>query len=467
MRAIALKCPNCAASLNAAPAAQTVTCAYCQTTSRVRARTAFFEAPVNLPPAPPQLAHLPVATQQHSRRWTVGLSISIALFVGLMALIPWFVMTKVRQAVTGHDGLSGRTLSWISTTPLATDVNGDGIADLVGKLRGLDDINSVHLVAVDGASGKRLWRSEVLGAYQETYQGVVALLGDTLMFVNGRGLARSFSVAGGEAGWKVNLAEKLETVCRHQATFYVVTADERWIAIDTASGKAAEAREPPSCEPLPTDARDQPPANLTALDRFDRERPKPSKLDGMYIGEHLVVEGHDRLALGYKSPGTSVPMVARYRVQSYEPPAELEPAAVPADELTRRQRRELRRRQRAIERANRKAIDDATFEVMWKSQVPSRDPLGASSSRIELVGLSLESDCVVVPYEVRNQPIHVACLSYETGEHRWDVALPKAFIDRLSGLAVTPKRAFVYVSSRVHALDLASGKRLFTVGQRN
>ena len=465
MRAIALKCPNCGASLNAAATAPTVTCAYCQTTSRVRPRTAFFEAPVKLPRAPPQLARLPVATQQHSRRWAVGCSLAITGFVALMSLVPMLIINKVKQAATGHDGVSGRMLNWSSPTPLAADVNGDGVTDLIGRLQGLEDTESVHLVAFDGASGKKLWRSETLGTYRE--RGVVVLFGETLAFVNDRGLARGFSAADGSARWKVKLGEKLERACRANDKTYLVTADERWINLDIASGKAAEARPPAGCAPLPTDDHNQKPTNVTAFDWTDRSRPRPDKLEGMAISEHLIVEGADRLATGYKSPGTSVPMVARYRVTGYEPPKQAEGLDQQLEGLSPKERRRLRTMQRDFERATREAIEKAEFEVVWKTQVPSRDPLAASSSRVEKYGISIESDCVVVPYEVRDKPIHVACLSYKTGEHRWDVALTKAFIDTLRGVTVSADRAFVHVSNRVHVLDLATGKRLFSVGQTN
>ena len=469
MRAIQLRCPNCGASLDAPETAETITCSYCQTTSRVRARTRIFEAPVSLP-ARPQFAQLPIAVQQHTRRWVAGSLVSTILLIGLTTAVPFCIVKKVRKAATGHDGVTGRTLNWGSPIPMAIDVNGDGVADLVGRLRGLDGVNSVHLVAFDGASGKKLWQSPKLGSYQETYQGTVAALEKRLVFVNDRGLARGFSLADGTQSWKVNILEKLQAACVGDGGVFLLTADERWIKLDTEAGKANEVKAPTSCRPLATDGRGQKPIGTREIDAFNRVDPKPDKFDGMSISMHVILDsdgkGRERLALGSKSPGTAVPMVARYSVENFDPP-EAPVLSSPEATMSKKAQRQLRRERSRHERKLRSLIAKAEFPLAWKTAVPSRDPLGAKSSRLEIYGLSREADCVVIPYERRNKPIHVACISYKTGKHRWDIALPKAFIDSLDGMVVRGKRAYIGMSSRVHAIDLDTGKRLFSVGQNN
>jgi hypothetical protein len=180
----------------------------------------------------------------------------------------------------------------------------------------------------------------------------------------------------------------------------------------------------------------------------------------------LIVEGNTRLALGNKQPGTAVPMVARYLVEGFEPPADAE-VEEPTAEMSAKKKRALNREKWRRESELRDRISKATFKPIWKVEVPSTDPLGAGTSRLEHIGLSIEADCVVIPYEVRDKPIHLACVSWKTGEHHWDVVMPKAFIDRIQGLTVAGNRAFFGMSSRVHAIDLATGKILFTVGQAN
>jgi outer membrane protein assembly factor BamB len=469
MRAIQIRCPNCAATIDVVATALTITCTYCQTQSRIRPRTQFLETPVKLPPQP-QLDRLPVAVQQHSGRWVAGLSFTILLFVGLMSAVPFCIIHKVRQhasGFTGHDGTTGRTLNWGSWTPIAADVSGDGVADLLGRLRGLEGHDSVHLVAFDGASGKKLWQSPNLGTYSETYQGTVAMLGDQLLFVSDRGLARGYSTEDGSELWKVNILEKLQSACTGGDAVYLFTADERWIKLDTSTGKAVESPAPAACKALATDGRRDHGRELIEIDTFNRSEPRPQTTDGMQIGENLVVEGNHRLGVGVKSPGTRVPMVARYEVTNWNPPPAEPELEIPDKELGPKQRRARVRERRARERELYAMIQKAEFEFAWKSVVPSRDPLGAKTSAPEHIGLSLDADCVVVSYEMRDKPIHVACLSYKTGEHRWDVAMPKAFIDSLDGLAVSKNRAFLSMSSRVHVIDLATGERLFTVGQNN
>lgn len=471
MRAIQIRCPNCGASQDVQATAMTITCSYCQTQSRVRPRTGFFEAPMKLPPQP-QLARLPIAVQQHTRRWLVSFSVGMAMFVGLMAIVPMIIVHKVRSATqraaagTSHDGRSGLTLNWSSDRPLVADANADNVGDLLGRLRGLDGTDSVHLVAFNGANGAKLWQTR-LGTYQETYQGTLALLGPQLLYVSNRGLARGFDIKTGAQTWKVNILEQLESACKAGDSFYLLTADKRWVKLDHQSGKASEVREPAGCVPLATDGHRGTPPGLEVIDDWHDQVPKPRNFDGMYIGTHVIVDGNERLAIGYKSPGTHVPMVARYRVGNYQPPAE---EALPeiTDDMPARRKRQLRREQREREREMQKLARAATFELVWKAVVPASDPLGASASTPEHFGVSRDADCVVVPYSMQgDKPIHVACLSWKSGEHKWDAAMPRAFIDRIEGLAVSDERAFFSMSSRVHTLDLATGKILFSVGQTN
>lgn len=426
MKAISVKCPNCGASMNVAATVSTASCAYCGTTSRIRARTRILEVPAPMSGInDPAIASLPVAVQRHSGRWFGGLVMTMVVAGSALA----FALVASKGGALGTS-----QLHWASYAPLLADVNGDGTTDAIGRARYVGSKDEITLAAFDGASGAKLWETEPLGSYTDTYQGTVARVGEAVMFASGLGVVRFYSIDAGEQLHETSIGERLERACASGSAAWLRTADERWLKLEMPDGVPAgipsEVEWPEECQPVATDGklgRGRLPSGTTELVTWGaREgQPPPRNIEGIRITSHAVTPERDWIGLGHKQPGTRVPMAARYR------------------------------------------FADGEIAVAWITEVPAGDPLAADEGAPEELAVAAGADCVVIAYEMQSQPLRVACLSLESGARRWDVALPKAFIDNLDGVAAAGDRGFVTILGRLHILDLASGRLLHTIGRRD
>lgn len=472
MKAISVRCPNCAAQMSVQGTVSTATCSYCGTTSRVQSRTRVFEVPRKLPRAnDPNLARLPVAVQKHTRRWVLGLVIGSFLFTGLIGAIPFFVANKVRSAVTSSGGGGSSSapvlLYWSSNAAIPADVDGDHVADAVGRVRYVGGADRIALAAYSGASGKKIWESEPLGSYDETYRGTLGRAGDRLLFVDDRGQITGYSLDAGKPLWHATLGEKLESMCRAEGRAYLLAADERWLALDLESGKVSDASAAPDgCVPIATDAGDAHSGLERVLDWTSRDVvPIPGAIDGMRIETKAELGDGRWLGLGAKHPGTRVPMAALFELKGYEPPPPPDILSQPFASLDKDGKRSYYRAQRRHEAAVRKAAKAAKATLIWKAVIPAGDVMAVTQGTPDHFAVATDADCVFVAYEMQRGPIHAVCLSLKNGERRWDLAMPKAFIDNLGGVTAAGKRGFVVILQRLHILDLAAGKRLFSIGR--
>lgn len=471
MNAISVRCPNCAAQMSVQGTVSTWTCSYCGTTSRIQSRTRVFEVPRKMPRVnDPHIARLPVAIQKHTRRWVVGLVIGSFVFTALLGAIPFFVVHKVRSAVSNSVGGGGSgpvLLYWSSSAAISADVDGDQVADAVGRVRYVGAADRVALAAYSGASGKKLWESEPLGTYNETYQGTLGRAGKRLVFIDSRGRVTGFSLDAGKPVWHATLGEKLDSMCRAEGRVYLLTADKRWLALDLESGKVSDAAgAPDGCIPVTTDGRGVHSGVGRVIDWSDRDPvPIPDKVEGMRIETKAPLGDGRWLGLGIKNPGTRVPMAALFELEGYEPPAPPEILSRPFASLDKAGKRKYYRAERHHEAALRKAAKAAKATLQWKAVIPAGDVLAAKQGTPEHFSVAKEADCLLVAYEMQRGPIHAACLSLKSGERRWDLAMPKAFIDNVGGVTGAGGRGFVVNAQRLHILDLAAGKRLFSIGR--
>ena len=131
---------------------------------------------------------------------------------------------------------------------------------------------------------------------------------------------------------------------------------------------------------------------------------------------HVLARGNGpRIAVGYRWPGTSVPMLAAF---------------------------------------------DAAGRVTWRIDVPTSDPLRASLPSNDLIALT--DDAVLLVYETSgSQPI-LASIDRATGRHRWETTPTKVL--QMTGIAVSRTAVAVSGWNLLQVFDLEHGRATYAIG---
>lgn len=387
--------------MRCAPDMTTVECEYCHTRSVVQKRTRMLQMPVKVSGA----ERGPVAVQVAHR----GSLLGVLLVVVIGALAIGFVVTKAADAVNnvarGKD-----TLRWTGMGPAVfADVDGDGQADPIGLVRYVLDGDRAHLAAFSSHSGKRLWQSERLGRYTDTHQGVVAVMGDRLLFGDPRASLRVYSIADGKALFRAALSDKVKTMCRlDERHIAIESKDKVWQSVAIANGERALIAAPGQCQPLP-----QSRAHTSVSNRDDR-----LQLDGMSVVRQLRSDdGSVTIGFGRKQPGSPVPMLAR--------------------------------------------LDGTT--PRWTQPVPAVDPLTVTRLDEDLVTLSPERICAV--YQPNSVPPRLTCFMLVDGARAWDTEIKQGTTIVMRGLSAVEGRLYLSSWGHLQVFDEATGKHLRTIGQ--
>jgi outer membrane protein assembly factor BamB len=419
MQAIQIRCPNCGAILAADGDADSVSCSYCGTASRVQRRSRVFQIPMRVAASGPPL----VARQVGSRVVMIFVISIVALVLAGVAFGVVMIGKSIRHAIAGSRSWNGLG------PPLVIDVNGDGTDDVVGLARNVQDRDSMYLAAYSGKSGDELWVSDRLGSYTEVYQGRVALAGTTVLRADPRANLSAFELKTGKPRWTKSAGEKIVALCAGDAAGEVLveTADKRWTIVSLADGsmKPGPARADrshhrgrrdadalPPCRSLPTD-EDKTVADTDITDVFGDLPDVP----GMNVRLQHQRTGGPAVLFGTRSPGSGVPMVA---------------------------------------------VLDERGAVRWKSEVPATDPLAAKLSDPELEAVG-DRDVVIV-YEHQDGPPSVTSFELATGKRRWETPIAKGHAIVLTGLALSRTAVMVSTWGSLQLFDRDSGRPLFTIG---
>ena len=262
------------------------------------------------------------------------------------------------------------------------------------------------------------------------------------MIYNDKGPALDgINLADGELRWQVRLDEAAERLCSTDdpATVLVVRSDKQAHLLSLADGGLRPAAATSSCRQLPCD----PPFDFRAsrLEHNEEERWQTA-LPGMDV-EEVLRESGITLVLGYKTPGSAVPMIARV-----EPPSPAPLHAVKAG---------------SGDFAGGHGQSGAP-KVLWKTLVPAQNPLEyrPRNPRSNEIGVGFKS--LAVAYESNNRENNrLTLFSLADGKRRFDVKLPK--IQRgISSVLLTPR--LVIVSSNygmIAAFDVKSGEEVYTI----
>ncbi len=318
MKLIVVTCPHCGGRIQTAEATDQIRCEYCGTLSRLQRRTRMLERVLPPPPMAPGRP-APIAVQQRSR--------GVGVIIAMGALLPTAIGGVVAYTVLGGTSVtSSRSRtgprrppqggapdppSWQGSSPLLTDLDGDGTPEVIGRTRRVGKVDEIRVIALDGKTGKPRWESEPLGNYSDTYQGPLALVGDLVLFASQRAEVRAFGAADGKRRWTTTLEERVIRFCDRGETIVAVGKDDVERPLVRATGARATPAEAP---PLPT-KRGPKPKRATAL------RGAPSDSRGMrdchldwaiadkvdLAGDRLVIGPGGRVASGTRRKGTRVP----------------------------------------------------------------------------------------------------------------------------------------------------------------
>ncbi len=429
MRAVQVTCPQCGAALRVGDAASAVTCEYCGGEARVQRRSRVLERVMPPPPGPQQ-----IATQRRSGAPVVFGVITLAV-VGVVTLVTIkAVQEGVRNAripsgggAGGAGGGGGATptppeerFSWEGTGGVIVhDVDGDGVVDVIGRRRWQGGEDLISVTAIDGETGAELWRSEPLGTYTDTYQGTLALAGDTVLFASTRAQVSAFAVADGKPRWSVTLPERVAQFCGLEGGVVIaVGTDQVRRPLALADGAqpeipktAGKPKKPAPCPTLPHDRDDGDPTSL----RSDGDYELAKQLGWWGIKLVRRPDGA-RVGMGQRSTGTHVPQLA--------------------------------------------GLEPKGRTVRWTVDIPT-DPLGAQEREPDLLTIGAEQVCASwTPNEGRTP--HLSCFALADGARRWDVELMDD--DPLEALVMTPTLILVSMWGYLEARDPATGTLIWRYG---
>ena len=421
MRAIQVKCSHCAAVLKVDPDRDFIDCEYCGTRSTVQRRTRVFQMPrpvkvATVATTAPQRIALQVVNKARMLVSLLSTLITFAFIGGIF----WFVNRQVEKAtgtsVVGHikKGVTGPSnMTWLGHGPaLLAQVDRDRILDPVGRVRYVGTSDTCHLAAFSGATGERLWQSEALGSYSDTYQGRVIQLDKMFLFADPRGSLTAFRANDGGKLWSVALSDKVERACRlGPGELAVQTADKSWQTVSAATGAARKSSGPQSCSRLPDDDEKTGDPELTVM------TPGSLRLPGLSVAR-VVQRGRGApIAVGTKQPGTSVPMLAR------------------------------------LDRSR----------ALWKAEVPAHSPLAARSSAPELVAVTDSQACAI--YEMQDSsPPRLTCFDLKSGVRRLDAEIAKGTTIVMRALVWRDGRFYLSSWGHLQVLEGGTGRRIHLIG---
>lgn len=274
------------------PAAEWVTCSYCQVSSFVqRARSRAPEAAAI--PAGTPVIHV---RQSRSFVWVALVLLALATVAVVLLL---FEDEKRLGSVA------------VVKPPLLFDVNDDGAEDVVmvaSKVGGL----TRHLRALDANTGETLWKTADLGKDVEN----VAIVGDAVLWIATTKL-HGFDARTGRERFVADLPERPTGVCEAGRAWLLLTADKKVHALDPATGSLTPspplaAPAAPSAEPECTPAW----STFARFGRLVRIEPSPRvRVAGMTASTvlHFGEDTLPALALGWRTLGTALPMLAGMR----------------------------------------------------------------------------------------------------------------------------------------------------------
>jgi PQQ-like domain len=310
-------------------------CSYCGKPSRVQKRSRVLQVPQRLPLAMP---HMPPLVAQQRVSWAAFVPlVIIPVAVGAGVLYSTMLLRRSPSVAsapsTGAGPVAAKdATSWAGFVPVTADVDGDGVDDFIGLSRNVLDGDRAQLAAYSGKTGASLWSGPRLGTYGEMVAGVIAVRGDRVLIATPDGSIHGFDRATGATQWTVQIGEKVERMCSGPGADQVIvlTADDSAWLLDR-DGNHSKTTKPLRFD-RPHEFHNkvlarfravgvEAPADLCVrIDNHTWDGPVGlltisnwttlPTVRGMYVKQLVRRPGGPVVAIGYKSPGTQVPMLA-------------------------------------------------------------------------------------------------------------------------------------------------------------
>lgn len=460
MQLIKIKCPECAATVEVGATATQVTCAYCGKQSQVQRRTTLLRRPLPLPPPPPGQQPLPVAVEQGKLGAGAWFALAAAVLSVATPCVVGPIMCHVEDAEKAEREARLRAPRWTGGGVVLRDLNGDGVQDVVGHMQRKGDPDEGLVTAVNGASGAYLWHCS-LGAYRNGHErDPIGVVGNTMVRGHGASLL-GLDLAKGAIAWRQTLAENIRHICAGPdgQTVRVMTADDKLQIVAVADGKLGPAAQG-ACEPIegPDPEADRPDRLICKSHGACPELVVGDKIEGM--ASHLALHRPSRgvtIALGRKTPGTPVPIIARYGWPPVDEAAVAERMQrLPADWT-------VAQRWRARANAVWHLRGDARPAVLWKTPLPAANPLATSTAALDEERVDLTDEVVVAAYQetAGKRPWHLTAFAIADGRRLWDVNTGDG--GPLRAVVATPTHALISMWTSLLAYDLKTGKPAFDV----
>jgi hypothetical protein len=464
VRAVLVRCPNCNANLQVESTVVSTTCSYCGTVSRIQARTAMFQIP-KAPQMPTQAANMTNAERIAQLQQLAKMPVAVQKVSAVLVLLPMLIIFGVvgggiffaTKAVRG--GFVGGSKLWAGHSPAVTDIDGDGVGDLIGLVRYVMSDDRAHFVAVSGKTGSELWESESLGNYSALSQDKFGAVGSMLYVANkdGKLIARNVKDKA-TLKWELSFGEKIDAMCALGNELAVQTADKKWWVVD-AGGKKREGKQLYRLDRdytneeakhrfasvggeggdvcIPLGHSHNAPSNVVALQAWR----DVANIEGMRIEMLIKRPGGPAIAIGSKQPGTAVPLLAK-----------LGEAPPPPPEDPKKRHRSHQDEKLLLPGA------------AWKVEVPSVDPL---NSRLEEEHVTVSDKAVFALYQVSNSKHRLAAFSLADGKRLWDREIGHGSGFVAVGLTVTGDVVALTTWQSLTAYAMSDGSDRYSFGKSN
>ena len=322
-----MKCSNCGALLSTPLAGAPLRCTYCGATTLVQA------AP------PPAAASMPahaimgpgVYPPNARPARAAGAGCALSAVISVVALVAAggvgaFLLVKGSHGAGGSDRFTWEGVH----AAILTDLNGDGVPDIVGRLRYEGGKDAVTLGAFDGATGKKLWESDTVGSYTDTNQGKLGMAEGSLLFATEAGQLIAYGLHDGKRAWASSLPERADGFCRTDAGQVAIRLVNKGFAVVRLSDGQPGTGAKPTIAPRKItvhgvnmkDPLGQPGVDADGCGRLTDDTATGDQssamsdvggeieVDGMRPSVMLQRVGGPKIVLGTRKEGTPVPMIA-------------------------------------------------------------------------------------------------------------------------------------------------------------
>lgn len=430
MGLISPKCTSCGASLPPREEGGLVTCDYCG--CRFQPKTPPPEPKPKpqrpKPQAPPKdsprgpteviIQAPPVLVVKPAARGGCGVVLAALMVVIMTGAVAVFLLVGKDGVIAFGERIvnevakaGGQRTLWDSVggSPLPVTIAGEPA--VIGRVRTMPDDNLV-VGAFRPTSGEPLWTVEDLGTYTEGYQHTrYAVAAGRLLVSDSRGRVRVVALRDGRVERVVTLSDKVQHLCVIDGgkAAWLDVIDERPLRLDPETGATEPMARPAQCPQWAVWRRNE--------DRVAAAAKAPP-IPG-FTAKRVLRVGSTAVAAGVKSPGTAVPQAVGF--------------------------------------------DPASGAVAWRVTVPSVDPNSVQGDAFEADDLNVGR--YVAAYGVGTKGYRVAAFDAKTGNRVWDVELRRLFaVDRVDELVVSKRYVYVVRTSSLDVLELATGKRISTIG---